>query len=253
MGTTNTLFGDLPQMMDVPPPKIATCEPWTLTELLEHEKDVTGMFMSGHPLDHYKFELKYYGIMQLSDFNEFKDSVTLSASNAGKPFKVAGLVIDVQHRVTKTGKNFGSFVIEDFSGKTDFILWSEDYVKYQHYLEKGQNIVITGFFRQRYNQPNVFEFKVTSMMLLETIKQTMTKNLELNVHPISVTKSFVDFIEKNVKRNPGKASLRFNVIEPIENLKISLYSYEKGFLMNEEMADFLWNNPDVEVTVGLVH
>ncbi len=253
MGTTNTLFGDLPQMMDVPPPKIATCEPWTLTELLEHEKDVTGMFMSGHPLDHYKFELKYYGIMQLSDFNEFKDSVTLSASNAGKPFKVAGLVIDVQHRVTKTGKNFGSFVIEDFSGKTDFILWSEDYVKYQHYLEKGQNIVITGFFRQRYNQPNVFEFKVTSMMLLETIKQTMTKNLELNVHPISVTKSFVDFIEKNVKRNPGKASLRFNVIEPIENLKISLYSYEKGFLMNEEMADFLWNNPDVEVTVGLVN
>ena len=252
-GTTNTLFGDLPQVMDVPPPKIAACEPWTLTELLEHEKDVTGMFMSGHPLDHYKFELKYYGIMQLGDFNEFKDSVTLSASNTGKPFKVAGLVVDVQHRVTKTGKNFGSFVIEDFSGKTDFILWSEDYVKYQHYLEKGQNIVITGFFRQRYNQPNVFEFKVTSMMLLETIKQTMTKNLELNVHPISVTKSFVEFIEKNVKRNPGKASLRFNVIEPIENLKISLYSYEKGFLMNEEMADFLWNNPDVEVNVGLVN
>jgi len=252
-GTTNTLFGDLPQVMDVPPPKIAACEAWTLTELLEHEKDVTGMFMSGHPLDHYKFELKYYGIMQLGDFNEFKDSVTLSASNTGKPFKVAGLVVDVQHRVTKTGKNFGSFVIEDFSGKTDFILWSEDYVKYQHYLEKGQNIVINGFFRQRYNQPNVFEFKVTNMMLLETIKQTMTKNLELNVHPISVTKSFVEFIEKNVKRNPGKASLRFNVIEPIENLKISLYSYEKGFLMNEEMADFLWNNPDVEVNVGLVN
>ncbi len=250
-GNTNTLFGDLPQVMDVPPPKISNCEPWTLTELLEHEKDVTGMFMSGHPLDHYKFELKYYGIMQLSDFNEFKDSVTLSASNAGKPFKIAGLVIDVQHRVTKTGKNFGSFVIEDFSGKTDFILWSEDYVKYQHYLEKGQNVMINGFFRQRYNQPNVFEFKVTNMMLLETIKQTMTKNLELNIHPVSLTKEFVSFIEKNVKRNPGKASLRFNIIEPVENLKISLYSYEKGFLMNEEMAEFLWNNPDVEVNVGL--
>ncbi|OIR00673.1 DNA polymerase III subunit alpha [mine drainage metagenome] len=252
-GNTNTLFGDLPQVMDVPPPKISNCEPWTLTELLEHEKDVTGMFMSGHPLDHFKFELKYYGIMQLSDFNEFKDSVTLSASNTGKAFKVAGLVIDVQHRVTKTGKNFGSFVIEDFSGKTDFVLWSEDYVKYQHYLEKGQNVMINGFFRQRYNQPNVFEFKVTNMMLLETIKQTMTKNLELSVHPVSVTKEFVSFIEKNVKHNPGKASLRFNIIEPVENLKISLYSYEKGFLMNEEMAEFLWNNPDVEVNVGLTN
>ncbi len=31
--------------------------PWTLTELLDHEKDVTGMFMSGHPLDHFRFEI----------------------------------------------------------------------------------------------------------------------------------------------------------------------------------------------------
>src|ERR1019366_8195255 len=180
--TTNTLFGDLAQVMDVQPPKIAACEQWTLTEKLEHEKDVTGMFMSGHPLDHFKFELKYYGIMQLSDFNEYKDSTTLTASNLGRVFKVAGLVIDVQHRITKTGKNFESFVIEDFSGKTDFILWSEDYVKFQNYLEKGQNILITGFFRNRFKQENVFEFKATSMSLLETVKQTMTKNIELNLH-----------------------------------------------------------------------
>jgi DNA polymerase-3 subunit alpha len=249
--TTNTLFGDLAQVMDVQPPKIAACEQWTLTEKLEHEKDVTGMFMSGHPLDHFKFELKYYGIMQLSDFNEYKDSTTLTASNLGRVFKVAGLVIDVQHRITKTGKNFGSFVIEDFSGKTDFILWSEDYVKFQNYLEKGQNILITGFFRNRFKQENVFEFKATSMSLLETVKQTMTKNIELNLHPAAISSTFVDFVDQNVKHNPGKAMLRFNIIEPLENLKVSLYTYEKGFTMNDEMAEFLWNNPDVEVNVGL--
>jgi len=250
-GTTNTLFGDLPQVMDVPPPKIAPCEPWPLTELLDHEKEVTGMFMSGHPLDHFKFELKHYGIMQLNDFNEFKDSSTLTASNAGKSFRVAGLVTDVQHRVTKTGKNFGSFVIEDFSGKTDFILWSEDYLKYQHLLIRGQNVVINGFFRQRYNQPNVFEFKVTSMSLLENIKQALTKYLELNVHPAAIDEQFLSFVEKNVKRHPGKSSLRFNIFEPVDNIRVSLNSFEKGFEMNEEMAIFLAERPDVEVTVGL--
>lgn len=210
------------------------------------------MFMSGHPLDHFKFELRHYAIMQLSDFNEFKDSTTLAMGNAGRNFRVAGLVTDVQHRVTKTGKNFGSFVIEDFSGKTDFILWSEDYVRYQHYLEKGQNVLIHGFFRQRYNRAEEYEFKVSSMSLLETAKKTLTKNIELNLHPEAVNKVFVDFIEKNIKQNPGKSSLRFNIIEPVENLKVSLYSFEKGFQMNEEMAEFLWNNPDVDVNVGLV-
>ena len=157
----------------------------------------------------------------------------------------------MQHRITKTGKNFGSFVIEDFSGKTDFILWSEDYVKFQNYLEKGQNILITGFFRNRFKQENVFEFKATSMSLLETVKQTMTKNVELNLHPAAIDPSFVNFIDENVKRNPGKAMLRFNIIEPLENIRVSLYTYEKGFTMNDEMAEFLWNNPDIDVNVGI--
>ena len=67
------MFGDS-IMPEIATPKLPSREEWTLTEnwIL---KEVTGMFMSGHPLDHFKFELKYYGIMQLS---EFKRSERLS-------------------------------------------------------------------------------------------------------------------------------------------------------------------------------
>jgi DNA polymerase III subunit alpha len=109
-GTTNTLFGDLKEVMLVPPPKIPNCEPFTLTEKLAHEKEVTGMFMSGHPLDNYKFELKYYHIMPLADFTEIKDSATLAQANLNKTIKIAGLVIDAQHRTTKTNRAFGILV-----------------------------------------------------------------------------------------------------------------------------------------------
>jgi DNA polymerase-3 subunit alpha len=250
-GSTNTLFGDLSSAMQVPVPKLTKTEPWTLTELLEHEKDVTGMFMSGHPLDHFKFELRYYGITNIADFNEIKETLHLQP-NPGRAIKVAGLIIDVQHRVTKTGKNFGSFAIEDFSGKTEFVLWSEDYIKFQNYLDKGQNVLLNGFFRPRYNRPNEFDFKVSSINLLETVKQNLTRSLDINIHAASLTPQFVEFIETNVKKYPGKSSLRFNVLEPKENLLVSLYSFDKGFQMNEEMAGFLLDNPDVEVQVGLV-
>jgi DNA polymerase-3 subunit alpha len=246
-----TLFGDLSSSVPVEKPRIPVCEPWTLTELLNYEKEVTGMFMSGHPLDHFKFELKYYGITRISDFNEIKDTLQLQP-NPGKSLRVAGLIIDVQHRVTKTGKNFGSFSIEDFTGKTEFILWSEDYIKYQNYLERGQNVLINGFFRPRYNRPNEFDFKVTGMSLLESVKQSLTRSVEISVHPASVTKDFVSFVDKNIKSFPGKSSLRFNIYEPRENLKVSLYTFEKGFQMNEEMAEFLLSNPDIDVHVGVI-
>src|ERR1019366_5824605 len=58
---TNTLFGDL-QMAEVLPPPLADCEPWPLIKLLDFEKEVTGMFLSGHPLDNFSFALQHYGL-----------------------------------------------------------------------------------------------------------------------------------------------------------------------------------------------
>ena len=248
-GSSNTLFGDL-EMPTVVPPKIPNCEPWPLTELLDHEKDVTGMFMSGHPLDHFKFEIRHYGITRLGEFNEIKEAVTLQA-NPGKIFRLAGLVVDAQHRVTKTGRQFGSFIIEDYTGKSEFLLWSDDYMRYSNYLEKGKNLFLTGGFRQRYNRPE-FEFKVDKIILLESIKQNLTKQLIVDVEARHVSDEMVSFIERNVKRFPGRSGLKFNISEPKSNFKISMYTMENGFEMNDEMAAFLLNRPELEVQVVTV-
>ncbi|RFM25833.1 DNA polymerase III subunit alpha [Deminuibacter soli] len=247
--STHSLFGDA-VMQEIPPPKLPPCETWSLTERLDFEKEVTGIYLSGHPLDHYKFELKHYGIMTLADFNEIKDTPSNLQTVGSRNFRLAGLVTDAQHRITKTGRNFGILVIEDFTGKTDIMLWSDDYVRFQNYIEKGKNVMVNGFFKQRFNSDS-YEFKVSSINLLETVKQSLTKQLEISAHPVAISKEFVEFIENNVKANPGKASLRFNFYEPRENLKISMYTMERGFQMNDEMALFLMDYPDVDVNVGL--
>jgi DNA polymerase-3 subunit alpha len=244
---SNTLFGGTSAGYEVQSPKIGNCEQWSLTELLDHEKEVTGMFMSGHPLDHFKFEINHYGILSLADFNEVKDAVVLQA-NPGKSFRLAGLVIEAQHRVTKNGKQFGSFTIEDYSGKSEFILWSEDYARFSNYLEKGKNIFMTGYFKTRYNRPE-FEFKVEKMLLLESIKGLLTKQLVIDLDARHLNDHMVKFLEKNIRKHPGKTSLKFNVQESKTNAKISLYSLENGFEMNDEMAAFLQDCPEFDVQV----
>ena len=252
VGSTNTLFGDLPSAMQVPVPKMALCEEWTLTEKLDHEKDITGMFMSGHPLDHFGFEMRHYQFTPINSFNEVRDSLSMYPNQLGRQFKLAGLITDVQHRVTKTGKNFGSFVIEDFTGKTDFLLWSEDYVKFQNYLEVGQKIFINGSFRTRYNQSNQFEFKIVQMSLLETVKQVQTRSVEISLHPANLNTGMIQFFEKNLKQNPGKSSFKMTFVEPAEQLSFSLLTFEKGFLMNDDLVQFLDSNPELNVQVNLV-
>ena len=245
-GSTNTLFGDF-AMPAVVPPKIANCEPWTLTELLEHEKEVTGMFMSGHPLDHFKFEIQHYGITRLGEFNEIKEAISLQA-NPGKTYKLAGLVVDAQQRTTRTGRNFGSFFIEDYTGKSEFLLWGDDFIKFKHFLEKGKNLYLTGSFRQRFNKSE-FEFKIDKITLLENIKQTMTKQLVIDLEARQVNEELLTFLQENVKKHPGRSALKFNISEPRINAKVSLFTRESGFEMNDEMAAWLYENGDISVQV----
>ncbi len=246
--TTNTLFGDL-AMPEISAPKLATCEPWPLVQQLDHEKDVTGMYISGHPLDNYKFELSHYNITPLADYVEFKNAVNINP-NPAKQFRVAGLVTDAAHRLTKAGKNFGILTLEDFSGKAEFMLWSEDYVKYQKYLEIGMIVMVEGGFKQRYNG-NEYQFSLSKIHLLETVKTTLTKQVTVDLQPQWVSTEFIQFIERNVKLNPGKTTIKFQIKDPRNNYKVALYSLETGFTMNDEMSLYLENHPDFGVSVLL--
>ncbi len=245
-GSSNTLFGDL-QMPEITPPKLASCPPWQLIEKLNFEKEVTGMYMSGHPLDDFKFELTHYGISKMSDYMDVKNALA-DTKPPSSTFRLAGLVTDGQHRLTKTGKNFGILHVEDFSGKADFALFGEDYVKYSNYLDKGTIVMIEGSFKTRYNGES-YEFKISKLHLLETAKPTLTKEVKIELLPDSVTENLIDFVDSNVKNNPGKTTLKFLIKDTVDNLKITLYTLEKSFTMNDDMAVYLNSRNDVNVSV----
>lgn len=245
--SANTLFGDLPISMEIPVPRLPDCMPWSLTEQLDHEKDVTGMFLSGHPLDHYKFEMKHYGVTPINDFNEFKDSIKLQ-SNQGRMFRLIALVASADHRTAQNGNKYGRFVLEDYTGKTEVSLFREEYLKLNPLLVQGAALYITGYFKPRFNGD--FEFKISGISLAETLKKTLTKQLTINAHPRAVDAGMIDFLEKNRKFHPGGTTLQFILSEPSSELKISLLS-GAGLEMNEELIDFLDKKPELEVQVAL--
>lgn len=244
---TNTLFGDLPITMEIPPPRLPDCPTWPLMVQLEHEKEVTGMFLSGHPLDHYRFEMKHYGVTAISDFNEFRESIKMHP-NPNRMFRILGLVADAQHKIARSGNKYGNFVIEDYSGKTEITLFKEDYLRLSPYLAQGTTVFITGYFKERYNQDS-FDFKITGVSLAESMKKNLTKQVNIEVHPQYINTDMISFIQKNLKYHPGSSALRFILSEPKNNMRISLVTANGGFEMNEEMILFLQEKPELEVQV----
>jgi DNA polymerase-3 subunit alpha len=235
------------QMPEIMPPKLPPCNPWQLVEQLDFEKEVTGMYMSGHPLDNFKFELKHYNITSLSDFNAVKALINETPNT--RAFRLAGLVIDAQHRLTKAGKKFCALHLEDFSGKTEFMIWSEEYVKYVNWLEKGMILFIEGGFKQRFNTSQ-YEFKISRLYLLDTVKKSQTKQVILDVQPQFIDQGMIDFLENNIQKHPGATSLKINILDMVHQKKLTLSTIENGIELNDDLIEFLHTNKHIEVSVN---
>jgi DNA polymerase-3 subunit alpha len=125
----SSLFGDT-DMPQTKHPDIPKVEPWPLADRLNYEKDVIGIYLSGHPLDNFKFEKNNYGIVDLAELDNLID----------RPVRVMGYISNPLHLLTKKGEKYGRFVLNDFSGFKEIFLWKEDYVRYGNFLSPDQKI-----------------------------------------------------------------------------------------------------------------
>ena len=89
------------------------------------------------------------------------------------------------------------------------------------------------------------------MNLLESLMRTNTKKLQIELHPQSVSKELIGFVGGNVHQHPGNSTLKFCVNDPVSQLKFGMYSMERGFEMNDEMASYLQGKPELDVQVEL--
>ncbi|HFS67168.1 MAG TPA: DNA polymerase III subunit alpha, partial [Flavobacteriia bacterium] len=102
-----SLFGEASEVQ-LDEPIIPQCEDWNIMEKLSKEKEAIGMYISGHPLDDYKTEIRYFCNGTVGVLHNLQNLI-------GRDISVAGIVTDVQHRVSaKSGKGWAMFTIEDF-------------------------------------------------------------------------------------------------------------------------------------------
>ncbi|MBS1616802.1 MAG: DNA polymerase III subunit alpha [Bacteroidetes bacterium] len=226
--TSNSLFG-AGTLPEIKPPLIPDCEPWNISELLEREKEMIGIYLSAHPLDGFRFELQHYGILPLSQLDE----------NRGKTVRLAGYISDSQQRLTKKGTKFGSFQLNDYSGQHEFTLWEKDYLKYHQFLENGQKLLIQGMWAESKYRPDRMEFSIQKISLLSTVRHNLTKRITLFLTLNSLDLPFVTFLSKCVQENPGECELSFCITDETLGQELRLSRKNSKFYPCDELVDYL--------------
>jgi DNA polymerase-3 subunit alpha len=164
----NSLFGEMPTDTGSITFRFPEVEPWPEFEKLRREKEVTGLYISGHPLDAYRHEIKSFCNCNLSSL----DSIL------NKDVSFACIVIQASHQFTKKQMPYGSIEIEDRTGSKRLHLFGGKYLRFKHLLVPGNMLYIEGGnFKNEYKDD--YEFAIKNIILLPELRSYKCKSIKL--------------------------------------------------------------------------
>ncbi len=210
------LFDETDEVV-LPDPEIPECAPWSSMEVMNHEKDVTGMYISGHPLDSYKIHIESMCNVSIADLKNphaFK----------GKELAFAGIISNPAHKYTKTGNPYGSFVIEDYSDSYQLFLFAEDYLKWKHFLDSPNPVLVKAHVQGNRRNPAQLDIRVKNISLLSEATEQSNADLVLNI-PISLIDTLlINRMQQLVKQHKGRSRLKISLHDPLDKNTVNMLS-----------------------------
>ncbi|HEK19371.1 DNA polymerase III subunit alpha [Mucilaginibacter sp. 44-25] len=240
----------------IPEPAMPECEEWGLIEKLKYEKDVIGIYLTGHPLDNYRLELDKYcnttitelKILQKARSGEGGEEVMAKFAELRKRGEICigGLVSGVQHRFTKMGKPFGAFMLEDYNDSYEFAFFGDDYVKFRNMMVDGYFLHVKGNIEEKFRQKDNWDLRVTSISLLSEMRDKLSKSLTvcLDVRNLNnqLLDNLVEVINQNNEKYPAKScQLRFKIMDGEEAMSVDLFSKLYRVSPSDDLMEDIYN------------
>ncbi|MBR9756812.1 MAG: DNA polymerase III subunit alpha [Algicola sp.] len=231
-----SLFGEASDVQ-IPEPQVPPCEDWGTMEKLAKEKEVVGIYISGHPLDDFKVEMTNFCNADLSLFGDLNNHVN-------RELTFGGVVTDVQHRVSKAGKGWAAFTMEDYESSFEFRIFGEDYLKFRHFLVKNSFVHVKSYVREGWVNKNTGikgepRLQFNSFQLLHDIMDAYARKLSVKLNISDLQGQRIQVLEELFKIHAGDKALSFIIYDNEERIKLNMPSRKQKVRISQELLNEL--------------
>ena len=231
-----SLFGDSSEVQ-IPEPEVPPCEEWGTMKKLKQEKEVVGIYISGHPLDDFKMELDYFCNAKVSNFHNLENFVNREVS-------FGGVVSEVQHRESKTGKGWAIFTVEDYEDSYEFKIFGEEYLKFRHFLIPNSFIYVRvlvkeGWVNRDTGKKGEPRMQYNHFQLLHDVMENQAKKLTLQIPITELAEKRIEILKDIFKTHKGDKQLHFTIYDLEDEVKLNMPSRKAKIAINKELLDEL--------------
>ena len=210
---------------------------WDTIEKLSREREVIGIYISGHPLDDFRVEMESFCNANVSMFKSPKDF-------RGNELTIAGVITDLEHRVSRQGKGWASFTLEDYVDSFEFRIFGEDYLKYKHFLILNNFIhiktkIVEGWKNKETGIVGEPRIQYKNFKLLQDVVKSFARKLSIQLNLDDIEEGRIDEIKKLLVKHRGDHNLSFVVYDEKEKMKIDMQTTKHKINISQELLELL--------------
>ena len=196
----NSLFGGF-EAVEITLPKVPEGEKWSDIERLNRERDLVGIYLSAHPLDEFAVVLKKLCNTKCSEVSDKEDLMQRGDITLG------GIVTNVRDAFTRKGAPCGFVTLEDFEGSGELALFGEQWGRWKGMFSLGASVYIKARITQKYAGSSFFDFTISDVQYLDTVKDKRIDKLTISVNSDKVDEVLVSELCQHLQNSPGKTQV----------------------------------------------
>ena len=199
---------------------------WPLAERLAYEKELLGIYLSGHPLDEYGDLLSQFSLTSIADLTEKEDRAM---------FRLGGILSHVEHRFTKDKRPFSKARLNDLVGHIELFLAPAEHEKWRSYLEDNKVVLVAGSLDLSGEKPSL---RILEIVPLDQAFSKFASGVEIKLLPQT---NHLSELETLLKQHQGSCPVRL-VFEPEPETKVFLETNPHFFIQpSREFQDAIEN------------
>ena len=216
----NSLFGGLQNGATMMEPNLPIIEPWPRAKLLKEERDLMGVYISGHPLEAYAAEARAFSTARLGDIDRLDQEMLAHqerngntngfGQSRGPTHRFCCIITEIQRRTTRTGKPIVFASVEDFSGQGEMVCFAAQYDRVQNYVKVDEVVLVKGEVEVRGGSVKIVASDVLPMW---KVREQLIQSIVLRIHIDNTKLQQIEEFRTLCDTNRGKCKLFFDLVD----------------------------------------
>jgi len=170
---------------------------WSDRELLEHERELLGFYVTGHPLDRYESDLDVHNVTNMEDINDGRVDE--------QDVAVAGVITEMTEQALKSGDGRMAFVtLEDKTGRVEVLVFSRPFELYEDVLKSGDPVLLRGdVMVEGDGDAESRKIRADEIERLIDARKDSVRRMQLEIGADEVTDSELERLRRVLADHPG--------------------------------------------------